>query len=265
MNNEASPVPFESVEVATARYQAARKKIKEACDAIAEAHREIEAIFGPKSYIKINEKELYFDRPEQQLVEMDRNAWRHIINRSGVKRFMSVRAERDMESQLANDEKVPSITVETVKGFIEAQRAQLPQFINEAVQEVYRFLRPNDTYKTNSRYDIGYKVILRYMVDVKVVGDGFQLKLGQYADARLRSRALDIVFMLLDRRPPILETHWGPLADAIEMSRDGNGETEFFRFRCCKNENLHLEFKRLDLVAKLNAVAGGRNLYQSTE
>jgi hypothetical protein len=49
-------------------------------------------------------------------------------------------------------------------------------------------------------------------------------------------------------------------AAAIEASRTGSGETEYFRFKCCRNHNLHLEFKRLDLVEKLNAIAGGMRL-----
>ena len=50
------------------------------------------------------------------------------------------------------------------------------------------------------------------------------------------------------------------LIDAIEAAKDGTGETEYLRFRCFRNRNLHLEFKRLDLVAKLNAIAGGMRL-----
>lgn len=50
------------------------------------------------------------------------------------------------------------------------------------------------------------------------------------------------------------------LHDTITNSPDGTGKTDYFRFRCCLNGNLHLEFLRLDLVAKLNAVAGGNRL-----
>jgi len=50
------------------------------------------------------------------------------------------------------------------------------------------------------------------------------------------------------------------LIDAIEAAKDGTGETEYLRFRCFRNRNLHLEFKRLDLVAKLNAISAGMRL-----
>lgn len=48
-----------------------------------------------------------------------------------------------------------------------------------------------------------------------------------------------------------------PLVDAIGTSGiKGVGETEYFKFKCYKNGNLHLEFKRSDLVDTLNQIAG---------
>ncbi len=61
-------------------------------------------------------------------------------------------------------------------------------------------------------------------------------------------------FLLLDGKGVIRE-HRGPLYRAIEESQDGRGQTDYFKFRCCKNRNLHLEMKRLDLVKQLNLLA----------
>ena len=46
------------------------------------------------------------------------------------------------------------------------------------------------------------------------------------------------------------------LANAVQEAPGGVGETEFFKFRCFKNHNFHLEFKRPDLVQKLNEIGG---------
>lgn len=72
------------------------------------------------------------------------------------------------------------------------------------------------------------------------------------------------MFALLDGKPGVT-THQGWLADAICAADGGIGETEYFAFKCYGNGNLHLRFKRMDLVKKLNAVAGGRNLYAPRE
>ena len=67
--------------------------------------------------------------------------------------------------------------------------------------------------------------------------------------------ALDSVFSLLDGKGPIRD-YKSPLREAIDAC-DGKGETTYFRFKCYRNGNLHLEFKRLDLVKQLNGLAVG--------
>ena len=64
---------------------------------------------------------------------------------------------------------------------------------------------------------------------------------------------------MIDGKPPV-KTYHGELYDAITDSPDGNGKTQYFKFKCYLNGNLHLEFLRADLVVKLNAVAGGNRL-----
>ncbi len=52
----------------------------------------------------------------------------------------------------------------------------------------------------------------------------------------------------------------GPLILAIEACEGGRGETAYFRFRCFKNRNLHLEFRNLELVKELNLLAAGERV-----
>lgn len=68
-------------------------------------------------------------------------------------------------------------------------------------------------------------------------------------------RAIDNVFHLL-AGVPLSQSHHGDLYDAIYQSKDGTGQTEFFKFKCFANRNLHLEFRRMDLVDRLNVLAG---------
>ena len=68
-------------------------------------------------------------------------------------------------------------------------------------------------------------------------------------------RALDNVFHMLDGKP--LSTYRnGDLINAINESERGAGETEYFRYKSFLNNNLHLEFRRMDLVQRLNEVGG---------
>jgi hypothetical protein len=68
-------------------------------------------------------------------------------------------------------------------------------------------------------------------------------------------RALDNVFHMLDAKP-LSAYRNGDLINAINESECGAGETEYFRFKSFLNSNLHLEFKRMDLVQRLNEVGG---------
>lgn len=253
------PVPSESVEVIVARYQAARKAIEDACKTIATAHAEIESTFGEDCHIRLESRHLRFNNPYDELNEMDRQTWRHIVNRTGVRKFMSVAAAEEMDRQLAGEKKVPGITVEGVKGFIAAQKQKAPEYLGAAVKEVHEFLRPrNSRFKTNSEFDVGERAILTNMVRPAFTAGKFVM--GYWGNATDRARAMDNVFALLDGKPGVT-THQGWLADEICACEGGKGRTLYFEFKCFSNGNLHLRFTRLDLLAKLNALAGGRTLY----
>jgi hypothetical protein len=75
--------------------------------------------------------------------------------------------------------------------------------------------------------------------------------------------ALENVFTALDGKGMIAKGSWqSRLADAINTTSIdvGRGETDYFEFRCFRNRNLHLKFKRMDLVERLNQMAGGMRL-----
>jgi len=53
------------------------------------------------------------------------------------------------------------------------------------------------------------------------------------------------------------DANWPTILTALQTAGDGKGETNYFVFQCYQNNNIHLTFKRLDLVKLLNQVAGG--------
>ena len=145
-----------------------------------------------------------------------------------------------------------------MRNFAQGFAGNLDQLLKEAVTEVHEMLRPhNSKYKTNSEYEIPPKVILAYRV-----GPGYGTTLYRvvynYSQDFI---ALENVFNALAGQGQISKTHQSQLQMAIEASQDGRGETDLFEFRACKNQNLHLTFKRLDLLARLNQIAGGNRLH----
>lgn len=139
------------------------------------------------------------------------------------------------------------------------QANSVPQLIDEAVREVFEWLRPGGwqaRYKTNTQFEVGRRVIRANCVEV---GWGTNFRVSHYHEPNLT--ALDNVFHVLDGNGTVKTTR-GPLVDAINATPKvgTGGETVYFKFKCFLNSNLHIEFKRMDLVTKLNQVAGGMRL-----
>jgi hypothetical protein len=186
-----------------------------------------------------------------------RDAWELIIERLDLRKFLSIQRWKELEGMLAKDE-LPEITVENVRSVLRGFMNQAPAMLEEAVEEIFNLLRPHHSeYKTNSEEEIGPKVILEYMVDTGWSGN-YQVNYRQHPDLT----AIENVFMALDGARTDKRNHYSDLSQAINQCTKGNNtfETDYFKGRVHKNGNLHLEFKRLDLLKRLNQIAGGRRL-----
>ena len=195
---------------------------------------------------------LDFDKKRSR---MKAAAWRYLIDRIELKKMASIARAKQIDKQLHDrPETLPDITMDNIFGWLDAMATQGVEFLKEAAQEVYRNLRPAawNRHKTNSAFRVGKKVILCHRVRRCYSGrDRFGINY-YYSD---EIRALDNVFHMLDGKA-LSAYRDGDLSRAIEAAEGGIGETEFFRFKCFLNGNLHLEFKRMDLVDRLNEIGG---------
>ena len=200
-----------------------------------------------------------FKDPDEAVKLMARGAWRAIVERFELRRFMSIKRWEELTKAIDEDG-LPSITEEHVMGFLFAQLSQAREHLTEAVHEVFEWLRPHahtrtGQLKTNSELEVPGKVILGYVVSRRWTGKGFEV------DYRRRQHlvALENVFRALDGRGAI-PGYQSALETAISAAEGGEGETDLFTFRACLNHNLHLTFRRPDLLARFNAIAGGKRL-----
>jgi hypothetical protein len=187
--------------------------------------------------------------------KMKRQAWKLLIDRLGVKNLMSVKTRAEFERQLKSGD-LPEIDEDAILSVILGLVDQARDFATDAAKEVFEILRPQGAwggqYKTNDAFRVGRRVILPYRVEQ--CWNGKQYRVSYSHEQELV--AIDGVFHLLDGKG-VMREHKGPLVRAIEASPDGRGETDYFRFKCFKNRNLHLEMRRLDLVKQLNGLAAG--------
>ncbi len=194
--------------------------------------------------------------PEKLVKLWTREAWKCIVRKLQIRDLMGVKRREEFDKQMDKGE-LPPINAETIYGVILGLVGQAEDFARDAVREVFDFLRPwNNAHKTNKKFYVGKRVIMTYQVNT-----GYDRKWKVQYNREQRLTALDNVFHVLDGKGIIREGR-PPLINAINSLETSKnlGETEYFKFRCYRNGNLHVEFKRIDLVKQLNQVATGDNV-----
>lgn len=186
---------------------------------------------------------------------LHRQAWSNIINLMKVRQHMSSKRVDELDENL-NHGVLPDLTEQNVFNMFAAFVTNTNGIVEELVKEAFTSLMPasyyRKNYKTNKKKAIGKKVILANYID-------FSWRMAQVSHWRRQSiTVIDKVFHLLDGKS-LNDSYVSPLCDMI-ASGNLEGETEYFRYRCYQNGNLHLEFKRIDLVNEINRIGGDKSL-----
>jgi hypothetical protein len=242
-------------------YERNTQRLRTGYDLLIEADTEKSEFFGGPGLAR--HYSIFTSDKEKALLNLRVSAWRAIVNNLGLYKVMSLTRTRTFDKNCEKGE-LPEINTKNVYGFLDDVMGNAHEIAMETVREVYTWLRPgasrNNTHKTNekfARWRLGKKVILTY-----TVGYAYSSTfLVNYRDED-RLIQLDRVMHLLDGAG-IPDGYKSPLIDAINTTSyesGASGETTYFSFRCFYNGNLHLTFKRLDLVERLNAAAGGGNI-----
>jgi hypothetical protein len=217
--------------------------------------------------------------------EFHRAAWSAILAKTGIYKVMSSKRAQELREALgeyggkrtyfrdSNGDAVlsdprdplnafPPITPETITQVVKGYASSATEFLEEAVKQEYDYWKPSPyncrerrKYKRNDEFVLGKRIIRSYMV---TTGWGGKFRI-QYGQPEEHCTALDNIFHMLDGKKG-LEGYRGPFVDTVNASATGAGETDYFKFKCHLNGNLHLEFKRLDLLALFNRVAGRNRL-----
>jgi Domain of unknown function (DUF4942) len=241
-------------------YQQATVMVEQAYDILEQAQKTLRAVFLDKpgyrfSVVERNSSDVGMIASKSINASIKKDAWSVIVERMELRRLLSIQRRTELDSQIEKGE-LPDLTDENVMALFETSAANVNVYMKEAVQEVFEYLRPPQSrHKTNTEYELGKRVILTWQVEKGWERGKFRVN--YHRDKYIT--ALDNVFHMIDGKGPLKSYH-GPLYNAITDSPDGTGKTDYFKFRCCLNGNLHLEFLKPELVAKLNAVAGGNRL-----
>jgi hypothetical protein len=201
------------------------------------------------------------DTLQTVLHKMKCQTWQGIIQKLNVRGVMDSTRRAALDKQLESGEGLPDIDTEAILDVIHGMMQQIPEFSRAVICEAFELMRrKSDGYKsTGQAWQIKDKVVLGWMVELGYsTGKLFRLCYRSEDDAR----TIENAFRLLDGKGPI-QTHTAEFAGVLNSSATGEGETEYFRFRAHKNGNLHLWFKRPDLVKIMNETAGGAHVLRS--
>lgn len=260
-------IPMTVGQIARA-YATAKAKMEEGCRLLHEAENELKLAFEGNSIQRhgfnfsgcIRYHHSDFDKPEDIELYMRQDTWRAIIGLLGIKKISSLKTCKEIYQMLEDIKALPPITEEVMLGMLKMQAENMGETLKGLVCEVFEWLRPRPDghyvgkYKTSesNQWSIQRRVLIPYAVERQYNGKGYRVSHGRSED---QLRSINTVMLILDGKP-LAPTHNGHLTDAIYASA-GDGETEYFTFKCYKNRNLHLWFKREDLLAELNRIGSG--------
>lgn len=188
-----------------------------------------------------------FDRTESleaYRAYLDARIWMNLFTRMGMQNIMDREAKLKFEAELTAS--VPEVTPEAARQVFEAMVADSKLIFQRGIANAFGAL--DRRFKSHDGFKIGARVIISDLFD----RDGYW----NYRN-RTKDTLIDIerVFGVLDGKQP----EPSALVDTIDKARRGSWgarqtsiETDYYRVRVFKNGNVHLWFKRDDLVEKVN-------------
>lgn len=193
---------------------------------------------------------------EKIIKRMDAWAWDKLLHDSGIRTFMHADARREWDKQI-RDLDCPPLTRETIAETFKNLYASRGQMMEDGVIDVFRRLSWH--YKTNLPQKFGKRLVITSLASP----DGSPSYWAKAADSL---DDLVRVFCLFDGKPEP-DHRQGMHAQIHDKKRERFLDHEFFTLRWFKNGNGHLNFKRQDLVDRLNEIIERRYpgaLYDAT-
>ncbi|KAB2852548.1 MAG: DUF4942 domain-containing protein, partial [Sphingopyxis terrae] len=179
---------------------------------------------------------------------VDTDVWAYLVKLTDLERLMDRKAKGDLRKQLIDNP--PEATEDNIVATLQQFALDADLIWRRGV--AFAFSSLDRRFRSHDGWKIGNRVILNHAFDVY----------GRWSYYRCQQETLlDIerAFFVIEGRamPPA----YVGVVGAIDRARQGRWdphqtelETQYFRVRCFKNGNLHLWFKRADLVIRVNKI-----------
>jgi hypothetical protein len=180
---------------------------------------------------------------------LDRNAWRMLLDESGMRTFMDQHTRERWDEQI-DKMHFPALTAEAVAGTFARLYESRGEMFEQGVIRCFRELSWD--YKTNNPFRFGKRIVLPFL---KGWSDS------TYPDHGRASKLDDLVRVMsvLDGRPE--PDHRSGMYHVLSQAMSEPGQryrgetrTDYLRVKWFKNRSGHVEFLRPDLVDGMNAI-----------
>ncbi len=175
---------------------------------------------------------------------VDAMLWRAALLKTGLRDVMDDQAMDEFERSL--DRNPPAFTIETVRAtfFEKAQHADM--MFRRGIVNVFRRLSDKHWSNKRDRFRVNEKVIISGVLDNWL---GSRMTVNYHRRSFLDD--IDRVVMVLDGKdfvPSRLECG----IEAVLKDGGMKYNDDYYRIKCYKNGNIHLWFKRLDILEQIN-------------
>jgi len=204
-----------------------------------------------------------------------RDAWRVIVNKLNIRKLMSSKRSSQLDELLEKGkveiedgtfQTLPPLTEENIIAIIQSFVDSAESFLVEAVREEYDYWKPGGRHrdhKTNQQHTFKLEKKLIKGHAFRTCSFGWTTSLGGMAqDTQKHLCALDNIMHLLDGKGQV--KGWcGPVIDSISAAQQQgimSVTTDYFKIKWFNNGNMHLEFKRLDLLDKFNEICSTNSI-----
>lgn len=181
---------------------------------------------------------------------VDRNIWARIIELTDLERLMDKEAKDQLRKEMTDNP--VEVTEENVYATVETFAHQADNIFRRGVANVFSKL--DRRFRSHDGFKIGSRIVINYVFDE----NGYWHYRQGHRDTLMD---IDRAFRVLDGKPEA-QTYAGIVGE-IETARGRSWgarqtylESDYFRIRAWKNGNVHIYFRRDDLLEKVNKLLG---------
>lgn len=182
--------------------------------------------------------------------DVDRATWRHLLAVSGMERLMDQTAKKQFDEQLRDDP--PEVSADTCRATMQGLFADAPTIFLRGIAEAFSTL--DRRFRSHDGFTIGSRIVLTRAFNEHGSWN-------YWHDAQAKFRDVERTFYVMDKKQqPDRQSGILGVIDAARLGVFGPAsftvEDEYFRVRAFKNGNLHVWFKRDDLLERVNQLLG---------